>query len=1025
MAASIHEPYKLARDLWAEALESLPEDERKLVAIPAPSPTTSRSANRVGTDSGKPALAVLREVEAQKTKCQDKRWSFLFRGKKVVVRELLDKITGWIQKFQDVADWIIAGKDFKKYGAMLIGMEYVAREIHFYTLFEVVYLTRSSEARDQLANTLVGTYAKLFGFLAEARDYYSEHTITRFAKAIFNEGGVDEMTSTVDKKRPIIEQNARLIDKQDADENTLLMSKSQQDLAQKLESWKVPLESIATDVSEISDTVRVRKRIDILKWISLIPFASHHDRARDGRLAETGQWLLNDGAFRQWDNTALPPVLWLHGIPGAGKTKLASLVVDYFSKSIEPSVNALIYFYCVRDTAEPERAEPGQILRCLARQLAYHQPSSTVRTEAVERYEAFTVGGTQARDLGIDDTLNLITELATDLASLTVVMDALDECNDIPALLGHLGTIMGRNERFRLFLTGRDDKAMFEWLKTVPHQEIQIGQNSGDINSFVQSEVAKNPKLIQLFSGNVSPDLKEKVIQILTEGAQGMFRWVALQLQRITDPGINTEGDVLNTLSEPLEGLAAVYGKIYEQISHSGSESKALAERALKLLTCSLQPLSTTSFLTAIFLPKEPSLDAGALATLCCNLVVEDKELGIFRFPHQSVREYLETRPDYSVPEINTAAAQVCLSYLTKPKIVARRARGAVSTAQTNSDSPGEGQHNLHDYAALFWPLHLQHAGDLRQSSEIPALITSFLLRRRANPAFVSWMNDARTLSRSIQWTGSEQTKKYWDLRRALDDCFCEPPNPWFLACVFGIQEVIEKGPPPPQSKHNENGLGPLHLACRYHNSEVVRQLLDKGEDLKIKDIYGHTPLFHAIPDVKIAQMLFEHNNKPEDSEEIILKVIQDSARSSEEGGIELLELLMRGGEVSVTEDMIEAAVIVGQSSKLIAWLLDQDADMEVTENVLRLAALWSNTDVLRYLHEQEPELKATPEMLASTAANNYAEEALEALLEMFDEPRIPVQVLQQAVSNSNTKMLDVIFREDPNMEIPQDILEI
>jgi hypothetical protein len=71
---------------------------------------------------------------------------------------------------------------------MLVGMEYVAREIHFYTIFEVVYLTRSSEARDQLADTLVKTYAKLFGFLAEARGYYGEHTITRFAKAIFNEG---------------------------------------------------------------------------------------------------------------------------------------------------------------------------------------------------------------------------------------------------------------------------------------------------------------------------------------------------------------------------------------------------------------------------------------------------------------------------------------------------------------------------------------------------------------------------------------------------------------------------------------------------------------------------------------------------------------------------------------------------------------------------------------------------------------------------------------------------------------------
>ncbi|CAG5138755.1 uncharacterized protein ALTATR162_LOCUS433 [Alternaria atra] len=732
------------------------------------------------------------------------------------------------------------------------------------------------------------------------------------------------MISSVDSERAHIEQNARVIDKQDSDENALSMSKSHQDLAQKLENWKVPLENIATDVSEINDHVRASEQINILKWISPIPFASHHDRARDGRLTGTGQWLLNKDAFGQWDS----------------KTKLTSLVVDHVSKSIEPSVDALVYFYCTRDTAEPERAEPGQILRCLARQLAYYQPSSTIRTDAVERYEALTLGGTQARDLGVDDTLNLIAELAADLASLTVIIDALDECNDIPALLGHFGTIMGRHERVRLFLTSRDDKAMSEWLKTDPHQDILIGQNSGDVRSFVRSEVEKSPKLTQLFSGNVSPDLKDKVIQILTDGAQGMFRWVSLQLQRITSPGLNTEEDVLNALSEPLEGLAAVYGKIYEQINHSGSESKALAERALKLLTCCLQPLSTTSFLAAISLPKEPRLDAGALGTLCCNLVVEDKELGIFRFSHQSVREYLEERPDYAVLDINAVAAQICLSYLTKLKLVGRSIRGTVSTVPKNFDPLSEGKHNLHDYAALFWPLHIQRAGNLRQSSEISALITSFLLRRRANPTFASWMKDAPSLSRDIQWSGSAQTEFYWDLRNALDDCLCEPLNPWFVACVFGIPEVIENGIPPPRIMHNENGLRSLHLACSYRNVEVVQLLLSKGEDLDGKDVYGHTPLFHAVPDAKITQLLLDHNNDVEISEEIILKVIRESARSSEEEGIGLLEqLLKRGGEASITEDTIEYAASSG-GGKLFAWLLDQDIDMEITQSVLRNAAM-------------------------------------------------------------------------------------
>jgi hypothetical protein len=150
------------------------------------------------------------------------------------VRDLLDEKTGWIQEFSDMADWIvsldlnghaallrscanffveIAANDFKKCGSMLVGMEYVACDIHSYTLFEVVYLTKSSGARKQLAHTLVETYAKLLGFLAGARVYHDEHTLKRTFKAIFNEGGVDSIISTVDSKRVHIEQKSGLIDR--------------------------------------------------------------------------------------------------------------------------------------------------------------------------------------------------------------------------------------------------------------------------------------------------------------------------------------------------------------------------------------------------------------------------------------------------------------------------------------------------------------------------------------------------------------------------------------------------------------------------------------------------------------------------------------------------------------------------------------------------------------------------------------------------------------------------------------------
>jgi hypothetical protein len=71
----------------------------------------------------------------------------------------------------------IAGKDVHRYSIMLVGVQFVAREIHFYTRFEGTYLTRPSKFADQLGDTLVETYENLLGFLAKAYKYYSKRTI--------------------------------------------------------------------------------------------------------------------------------------------------------------------------------------------------------------------------------------------------------------------------------------------------------------------------------------------------------------------------------------------------------------------------------------------------------------------------------------------------------------------------------------------------------------------------------------------------------------------------------------------------------------------------------------------------------------------------------------------------------------------------------------------------------------------------------------------------------------------------------
>ena len=66
-------------------------------------------------------------------------------------------------------------------------------------------------------------------------------------------------------------------------------------------------------------------------------FNSTHSGIASRRAAGTGVWLLRNPVFREWEE-AYRAILWCRGIPGSGKTILASLVIDtfYAARCLEP-----------------------------------------------------------------------------------------------------------------------------------------------------------------------------------------------------------------------------------------------------------------------------------------------------------------------------------------------------------------------------------------------------------------------------------------------------------------------------------------------------------------------------------------------------------------------------------------------------------------------------------------------------------------------------------------------------------------
>jgi hypothetical protein len=83
------------------------------------------------------------------------------------------------------------------------------------------------------------------------------------------------------------------------------------------------MQRMASRLSDLVDGLQREDRSKILQWISTIPYSLHHQAVRKDRLPDSGDWMLRNARFKEWMESSSSATLWLHGIPGSGKSKLA------------------------------------------------------------------------------------------------------------------------------------------------------------------------------------------------------------------------------------------------------------------------------------------------------------------------------------------------------------------------------------------------------------------------------------------------------------------------------------------------------------------------------------------------------------------------------------------------------------------------------------------------------------------------------------------------------------------------------
>ncbi|KAH7146358.1 hypothetical protein EDB81DRAFT_934292 [Dactylonectria macrodidyma] len=322
---------------------------------------------------------------------------------------------------------------------------------------------------------------------------------------------------------------------------------------------------LETEVKAVQDVVTGSERRQFYEWLEVTNPSSLHLKAYGLHEDETGVWVLNLQSWKNW--VATTQCLWIHGIPGAGKTILASFLSDTITK-ISGSTDrvASIYYYCYFGHDQDETIP---ILGWVVSQLCRRGGERPQQLLSI--YEK---GVHPSRE----ELLDSLADILDSFAHIYVVIDALDESKEPRTGLLHTLSSMLTEHRFRkiqLLITSRE---LFE-IKLVLSDvvvpvEMQVNMLQADIRKHVRSALSKNHRF-----STWPEELRRDVQDTLAVRAKGMFRWVVCQMDILRR--LRTVADIKKALQDLPEGLDETYERIFDMIPNC---DRALVKRTLSLL---------------------------------------------------------------------------------------------------------------------------------------------------------------------------------------------------------------------------------------------------------------------------------------------------------------------------------------------------------------------------------------------------------------------------------------------------------
>ncbi|KAI3332233.1 hypothetical protein HD806DRAFT_186541 [Xylariaceae sp. AK1471] len=311
------------------------------------------------------------------------------------------------------------------------------------------------------------------------------------------------------------------------------------------------IKDIRAGVERIEYTITDSQRNEIIRWLQRTDPSPLHNEAFQKHEGHTSAWLFKAPEWNAWiRHEKSDRVLWIHGIPGAGKTVLISYIIEHLKRVCKDKPDVGQAFYYCHHSHHGDEAVP--LLRWTIGQLC--RKTQSVPRQIKELYD-------EGCEPSLRELLSGLELLIRRFKVFYLVVDAVDESqprSDLLTLIKMMATDK-HYSNLRILTSSRlypDIAGVFSGIAI----SLSMANSSveEDIRTFIRSRLASSRHMQRW------DHLFDKIEEALANGAQGMFRWTDCQIRAIER--LRSEAQIREALQRLPKDLAEVYTRVFEDI---------------------------------------------------------------------------------------------------------------------------------------------------------------------------------------------------------------------------------------------------------------------------------------------------------------------------------------------------------------------------------------------------------------------------------------------------------------------------